>query len=144
MMRLKLCFLLTVVLGALFLSGCGSGSDAIQTADSAGRLSGNWGAKDTSTEIRLTSTGGRFNELGTCFKGDLSGPIVPDSSGAFSVAGSYSSNIGGSPVHFVGTVKGNVMKLSVIYDNVQTFAPPVVYTLILGQSPLPYTTGCPG
>ena len=136
----------------MVMSGCGGGSGSSQTTkavttsqtytDPNGHLVGMWGAKDINAALQLTSTGGQFQELGSCgWGGPLNGPIIPDQGGHFDVSGTYLSNIPSMPVHYVGTVSGNTITLTVVENSSGTG---MTYTLTYGQQPPQFTGVCPG
>ena len=130
-----------MVLFVAALTGCGSGSSPV-LIDQNGRLVGNWGSKVRPTQMQLSSAGGQFNDLGTCFGGPLAGPVIPDAAGHFSVAGTYKNQTGNTSVHYTGTVTGSTMKVDVVADNNGQAI--LSLTLVFGQQPPSQTGGCPG
>ena len=125
------------------LCGCGGGSSSGTFVN--GHLVGTYGAKDISYSLQLTPVGGEVPAI--CgIGGTLTQPVTPDANGHFDAPGVYYYGPYGSgvPVHYVGTVKGNTITLTVApTDNtigISTFT----VTLIEGQQPPPYTGTCPG
>ena len=133
-------YLLAVALmgWCLMCSGCGGASHSSISAP----LVGLWGARDTDAALQLTPLDGHLRVLGACgWGGPLDSPVIVDGNGHFDVTGTYTSNIPPERVHYVGTVRGDTITLTVLNATNQMRA---LYTLIHNHQPPAFTGGCPG
>jgi hypothetical protein len=97
-----------------------------------------WGGRDISMVISGENATVEFD----CAQGVIMTPIKPDTSGNFSVAGTYTPQRGGPikkdsppidlPATYKGTVQGNTMHLQVLLQNKDQQPPE--FTLTKGQA----------
>ncbi len=94
-----------------------SGLGAQQTGDGSSEI---WGARGIS--LRMTASGASLEF--DCAQGRITQPIVPNAQGDFSVAGTYTPEIGGPvqrnnpprdlPATYKGSISGNTMRLEIV------------------------------
>jgi hypothetical protein len=142
--------ILSLVLLAALLSGCGGGSSGSSGSPASpspsppvppANLVGTWGGgtTDNPATLQVTSSGGTLSFACGVYD-QLALPLTVDSTGHFTVAASELSSITTPrPVQLTGVVSGSTMTITQTYQGGGSST----YTLTYGRQPPTYNGGCP-